>query len=68
MQAMGKIYVTVCICLMTIMDMMAQPDSPDNGLTLRQRIRRRNRLPARVKAISRSKSRNPPLPRDWTMD
>lgn len=34
---MGKIYVTVCICLMTIMDMMAQPDSPDNGLTLRQR-------------------------------
>ena len=33
---MRKIYVIICICLMTAMNTMAQPASSDNGLTMRQ--------------------------------
>ena len=33
---MRRIYVTICICLMTAINMMAQPATPDDGLTLRQ--------------------------------
>ena len=35
-QDMKKIYVTICFCFMTVMNMMAQPVSTENGLTLRQ--------------------------------
>lgn len=33
---MRRIYVTICICLMTAINMMAQPATPDSRLTLRQ--------------------------------
>ncbi|WP_160246683.1 MULTISPECIES: alpha/beta fold hydrolase [Bacteroidaceae] len=33
---MKRIYVTICICLMTAINMMAQPATPDGGLTSRQ--------------------------------
>ena len=36
MQNMKKVYLTVCICLMAVINAMAQSSSPDDGLTLRQ--------------------------------
>ena len=35
-QDMRRIYVTICICLMIVINAMAQSATPDSGLTLRQ--------------------------------